>query len=80
MACVSSRCWNVGGALLGVQLLGIVGAYVGGVQLVQALVRDGQLHFGQVAIEQAHVVPGDDSLVDLLAEHFATATTRRAQP
>ena len=57
------------GALLRVQLLEDVG-HVGGVQFVEALVRDGQLHFGQVAVEQVHVVPGDDLLVDLLAEQL----------
>ena len=67
------------GALLGVQLLQDVG-HVGGVQLVQALVRDGQLHFGQVAIEQVHVVPGDDLLVDLLAEHLRHGHHGALQP
>ena len=67
------------GALLGVQLLQDVG-HVGGVQLVQALVRDGQLHLGQVAIEQVHVVPGDDLLVDLLAEHLRHGHHGALQP
>ena len=57
------------GALLGVKLLQDVG-HVGGMQLVQALVRHGQLHLGQVAVEQVHVVPGDDLLVDALAEYL----------
>ena len=57
------------GALLGVKLLQDVG-HVGGMQLVQALVRHGQLHLGQVAIEQVHVVPSDDLLVDTLAEYL----------
>ncbi len=57
------------GALLGVQLLQNVG-YVGGMELVQAAVGNGQLHLGQVAVEQVHVVPGNQLLVHLLAEQF----------
>ena len=55
------------GALLGVKLLQDVG-YVGGMQLVETLMRDRQLHLRQVAVEQVHVVPSDDLLIDLLAE------------
>ena len=57
------------GTLLGVELLQDVG-HVGGMQFVQALVRDRKLHLGQVAVEQVHVVPGDDLLVDALAERL----------
>lgn len=57
------------GALLGVQLLQDVG-HVGGMQLVQAAMGHRQLHLGQVAVEQIHVVPGDELLVHLLVEEL----------
>ncbi len=64
-----SRCSKTARALRGRQLLDDVGD-VGGVQLVQPLVRDGQLDLRQVAVEQVHVVPRDDVLVELLSEEL----------
>ena len=39
-------------------------------QLVQAAMGHRQLHLGQVAVEQIHVVPGDELLVHLLVEEL----------
>ena len=65
-------------ALLRIELLQDVGN-VGGVQLVEALVRDGQLHFREVAVEQVHVVPGDDAARrSACRKAFATETTARS--
>ena len=66
-------------ALLRIELLQDVGN-VGGVQLVEALVRDGQLHFREVSVEQVHVVPGDDALVDLLVEGFRDGDDGALEP
>ena len=66
-------------ALLRIELLQDVGD-VGGVQLVEALVRDGQLHFREVSVEQIHVVPGDDALVDLLVEGFRDGDDGALEP
>ena len=41
---------------------------------------DGQLHFGKVAVQQIHVVPRDDLLVDLLAERFSDGDDRALDP
>ena len=49
-------------------------------QLVQALVRNGQLHVGQVAIEQIHVVPRNDVLVDMAMESFGNDNDRALKP
>ena len=49
-------------------------------QLVKALVRDGQLHFGQVAVKQVHVIPGDDLLVDFLAEQLCHGNDGALKP
>ena len=66
-------------ALLRIELLQDVGN-VGGVQLVEALVRDGKLHFREVSVEQVHVVPGDDALVDLLVEGFRDGDNGAFEP
>ena len=66
-------------ALLRIELLQDVGD-VGGMQLVEALVRDGQLHFREVSVEQVHVVPGDDALVDLLVEGFRDGDDGALEP
>lgn len=44
-----------------------------GMQFLQARVADGELHLGKVAVEQFHVVPRDDALVDAFAERFDDA-------
>ena len=67
------------GALLRVELFQDVGD-VCGVQLVKAFVRDGKLHLGEVAIEQVHVVPCDDLLVDLLVECLRHLDDRAFEP
>ena len=59
-----------------VQLLDDVGD-VGGVQLVERLVRDGQLDVGQVAVQQVHVVPRDDALGDVASEGVGHALCQR---
>ena len=66
-------------ALLRIELLQDVGD-VGGVQLVEALVCDGQLHFREVSVEQVHVVPGDDALVNLLVEGFRNGYDGALEP
>ena len=66
-------------ALLRIELLQNVGN-VGGVQLVEALVRDGQLHFREVSIEQVHVVPGNDAFVDLLVEGLRNGDDGALEP
>ena len=66
-------------ALLRIELLQDVGD-VGGVQLVEALVRDGQLYFRKVSVEQVHVVPGDNALVDLLVEGFRDGDDGALEP
>ena len=58
-----------GGALLGVELLEDV-RDVGGVKLVEAAMGDRELHLREVAVEQVHVVPCDDLLVDTLLERL----------
>ena len=63
VARASSERAEHGGALLGVELLENV-RDVGGVKFVEAPVSDRQLHLREVAVEQIHVVPGDDLLVD----------------
>ena len=60
------------GALLRVELFQNVGN-VGRVQFFQARVAYRKLHLRKVAIEQFHVVPGDDALVDGFAERFRDA-------
>ena len=66
-------------ALLRVQLLQNA-RDVGGVQLVQAFMGDGQLYLGQVAIQQIHIVPRDDLLVDLLAKNLGDGDHRALDP
>ena len=41
---------------------------VGGVHVVEGLVRDGELDVGQVALDEVHVAPRDDALGDRLAK------------
>ena len=66
-------------ALLRIELLEDVGN-VCGVQLVKAFVRDGKLHLGEVAIEQVHVIPGDDLLVDLLPKELGDGDNGPFEP
>ena len=67
------------GALLRVKLLQNV-SNVGGVQLVQALMRNGQLHVGQIAVEQIHIVPCNDVLVDMTVEGLGNGDNRALEP
>ena len=55
-----------------VELLDDVGD-VGRVQVVERLVRDRQLHVGEVAVNEVHVVPRDDLLGNLVAEGVGQA-------
>ncbi len=65
------------GALGGGELLEDVGD-VGRVQLVQALVGDGQLDLREVAVEQVHVVPRDERLGQLGAARASLPRRPRA--
>ena len=59
-------------ALLRIELLQDV-CHVGGMQFFQTRMADGELHLGKVAVEQFHVVPCNDALVDAFAERLSDA-------
>ena len=61
--------------LLGIELLQNIGD-VCRMQLVEALVRHGKLHLGQVAVEKVQCSSSHDLLFDLLVEHLRRRNDR----
>ena len=58
------------GALLRIELLENVGD-VGRMKFIKTGVGNGKLHVGKIAVEQVHVVPRDDLLIEWLAKELA---------
>lgn len=58
------------GALLRIELLENVGD-VGRMKFIKTGVGNGKLHVGKIAVEQVHVVPSDDLLIERLAKELA---------